>query len=137
MLAHDALDAIGRTPLVRLRKFEPEGGAEIWLKLDGGNPTGSYKDRMAASVLGRALERGDVQPGDRVVEYIRAIDQERAFEMCRRLASEAGSFGGGSTGRNVVTTIELSREIGRGKRIVTLGCDNGTKYLGGHIYRRP
>ncbi len=54
---------------MRLRKFEPEGGAEIWLKLEGGNPTGSYKDRMAVSVLGRALERGDVWPGDCVVEY--------------------------------------------------------------------
>jgi cysteine synthase A len=69
MPAQSTLDAIGRTPLVRLRKFEPEDGAEIWLKLEGGNPTGSYKDRMATSVLGRAMERGDLRPGDRVVEY--------------------------------------------------------------------
>ncbi len=57
--------------------------------------------------------------------------------MCRRLASEAGISGGGSTGLNVIAAIELSREIGRGKRIVTLGCDKEAKYLGGHIYRRP
>jgi cysteine synthase A len=69
MLANDALSTIGNTPLVRLRGFEPENGAEIWLKLEGGNPTGSYKDRMAVAVLGRALERGDIRPGDRVVEY--------------------------------------------------------------------
>ena len=43
--------------------------AEIWLKLEGGNPTGSYKDRMAVAVLGRALARGDVKPGDRVGQY--------------------------------------------------------------------
>ncbi len=67
---------------------------------------------------------------------VRAIDQERAFEMCRRLAGEAGIFCGGSTGLNVVAAIELARETGPGKRIVTLGCDNGAKYLGGHIYRR-
>ena len=64
------LDAIGNTPLVRLESFEPPNGAEIWLKLESGNPTGSYKDRMAVSVLGRALERGDVKRGDRVVEYV-------------------------------------------------------------------
>lgn len=310
MIAQSALDAVGRTPLVRLRKFEPDQGAEIWLKLEGGNPTGSYKDRMAVSVLCRALARGVLHPGDRVVEYtggstgtalafvsavlglrftavfsdafseskrlameafgaevlveksdggsitpdliarmkarayglakepgsfyadqfgspdvrrgyesmgreiaedlggdvdllvaavgtgaalmgaadglraagvnpavialeplqsplltmgrggphriegigvgfvppfldrsqlkdVRAIDQERAFEMCRKLSGEAGIFGGGSTGLNVVAAMELAQELGPGKRIVTLGCDNGAKYLGGHIYRRP
>ena len=308
MRSEEALGAIGNTPLVRLKKLEPENGAEIWIKLEGGNPTGSYKDRMAASVIGRALERGDLRPGDRVVEYtggstgtalafvsavlglrfvavfsdafsdskrqameafgaevlveksedgaitpeliqrmksrahalaeepgtyyvdqfgspdvragyepmgremardlregfdvlvaavgtgaalmgtadglskegiapkvialeplqspllttgkggahrvegigvgfeppfldrdkvddIRAIDQEHAFEMCRRLAGTTGVFGGGSTGLNVAAAIELARELGPGKRIVTLGCDNGSKYLGGHIYR--
>ena len=69
MLSRHALDAIGHTPLVRLEAFERVGGAEIWLKLEGGNPTGSYKDRMAVSVLRRAMERGALRPGDRVVEY--------------------------------------------------------------------
>lgn len=307
MRSDNTLGAIGNTPLVRLRPLEPPGGAEIWIKLEGGNPTGSYKDRMAASVLGRALERGDLRKGDRVVEYtggstgtalafvsavlglkftavfsnafseskrqameafgaevvietsedgtitpdliqrmrerayaladapgsyyadqfrspdvragyepmgreiardmadgidalvaavgtgaalmgavdglsregfepkvialepkqsplltmgkggahrvegigvgfeppfldrhrlaeIRAIDQDQAFAMCRTLASRTGVFGGGSTGLNVVAAIELARELGPGKRVVTFGCDSGTKYLGGHIY---
>ena len=69
MRSDDTLGAIGNTPLVRLKALEPENGAEIWIKLEGGNPTGSYKDRMAASVLRRAMERGDLKPGDRVVEY--------------------------------------------------------------------
>lgn len=68
------------------------------------------------------------------VDEVRAIDQELAFEMCRRLASHAGIFGGGSTGLNVVAAIELARELGPGNRVVILGCDNGSKYLGGHIY---
>jgi cysteine synthase A len=307
LLANTALDAIGNTPLTRLRDFEPDNGAEIWLKMEGGNPTGSYKDRMAVSVLVRAMARGDIGPGDRVVEYtggstgtalafvsavlglkftavfsnafsdskrlamraygaevliehsedgtitpdliarmkarahaltkapgsfycdqfgspdvrrgfgpmgeeiardldggpdaliaavgtgaalmgtadglasagfepmifaleplqspilttgtggphrvegigvgfeppflersrlseIRAIDQERAFSMCRRLASDAGILCGASTGLNVVAAIELAKELGPGKRIVTFGCDNGAKYLAGHIY---
>ena len=308
MLKYDVLSAIGNTPLVRLERVVPESAAEIWLKIEGGNPTGSYKDRMAVSVLLHALERGDLIPGDRVVEYtggstgtalafvsavlglkftavfsnafarskqqameaygaevlveesldgtitpeliqrmktraynlasepksfyadqfgspdvrsgykpmgteiakaldghvdlvcsavgtgaalmgtvdglaeagvtpdvialeplqspllttgkggphrvegvgvgfeppfldrpiltdIRAIDQERAFEMCRRLAREEGIFCGGSTGLNIVAAIELAAELGSGKRVVTLGCDSGAKYFGSHIYR--
>ena len=303
-----ALGAIGRTPLVRLRSFEPPGGAEIWIKLEGGNPTGSYKDRMAVSVLTEALASGRIRPGGRVIEYtggstgtalafvsavlglrftavfsnafsdtkrhameafgaevlveespdgtitpeliqrmkaralalaeqpdalyadqfgspfvrsgyepmgreiaadleghvdvlvaavgpgaalmgaadglrsagaqprivaleplqspllttgkggphrvegigvgfappfldreavhdVRAVDQEAAFRMCRRLASESGVFGGGSTGLNVVAAIDLAAEVGSGHRVVTLACDNGTKYLGGTLYR--
>lgn len=310
MLARDALDAVGHTPLVRLESFEPAGGAQIWLKVEGGNPTGSYKDRMAVSVLRSAMARGELRPGDRVVEYtggstgtalafvcavlglrftavfsdafseskrlameafgaqvlvepsdkgaitpdliarmktraralatepgnfyadqfgsgdvrkgyesmgleiaedlgtevhaliaavgtgaalmgtadglrqagiepavialeplqspflttgkggahrvegigvgfeppfldrtrlrdIRAIDQDRAFAMCRRLAREAGIFAGASTGLNVVAAIDLAAELGTGRRIVTLGCDNGAKYLGGPLYRAP
>jgi cysteine synthase A len=61
--------AVGGTPLVRLARVVPEGHGEVWLKLESGNPTGSYKDRMAVSVIRGALERGEVAPGDRVVEY--------------------------------------------------------------------
>lgn len=300
--------AIGNTPIVRLQKVAPEGAAEVWVKLEGGNPTGSYKDRMAISVVSGALERGDVAAGDTVVEFtggstgtalafvcgvlglkftavfsdafsnskqqameafgarvlveksvdgtithelaermktrayalaeqpghyyadqfgspdvrkgyqpmgreiaealggeidvlcaavgtggammgaldgirksggapevvalepkqspllttgqsgahnvegiavfpnppfldrsqvreVRTVDQERAFEMCRKLAREEGIFGGGSTGLNVSGAIELAKELGPGKRVVTFGCDNGAKYLGGPIYR--
>jgi cysteine synthase len=301
------LAAIGNTPLVKLGKLVPADAAEVWVKLEGGNPTGSYKDRMAISVLKGALARGDVTPGDTVVEFtggstgtalafvcavlglkftavfsdafsfskqqamaafgatvlveksidgtithelaermrqraheiadrpghyyadqfgspdvrsgyvpmgqeiaaslgdgidvfcagvgtgaammgtldglrqqghdpavvalepeqspllttgksgahkvegiavfpappfldrsvlkeVRTVDQDRAFEMCRRLAREEGIFGGGSTGLNVCAAIDLAVELGRGKRVVTLGCDSGAKYLGGHIY---
>jgi cysteine synthase A len=310
MVSQNALSAIGNTPLIRLKNFEPGNGTEIWLKLEGGNPTGSYKDRMAASVITEAIKRGDLRPGDRVVEYtggstgtalafvcavlglrftavfsdafsnskrqameafgaevliepseggkitpnliarmkdrayalakepgsyyadqfgssdvrvgyekmgkeiaesmggnvdvfmaavgtgaalmgaadglraaglhpklialeplqspllttgkggprriegigvgfeppflnrdrlheIRAFDEERAFEICRRLAKEAGVFCGGSTGLNVAAAIDVAKELGKGKRIVTLGCDSGYKYLGGHIFNNP
>lgn len=64
----------------------------------------------------------------------RAVDQESGFAMCRRLAVEEGILAGGSTGLNVVAALELARELGPGKRVVTLGCDTGIKYLGGPIY---
>jgi len=62
-------NAIGHTPLVRLERVVPGECGQVWLKLESSNPTGSYKDRMAVSIIGRAMERGDLKPGDRVVEY--------------------------------------------------------------------
>jgi len=301
------LDQIGRTPMLRLRSVVPADCGEVWLKWEGTNPTGSYKDRMALAVITGLLERGEVAPGDRVVEYtggstgaaaafvcalsglrftavtsdafapsklqaisafggelvvehspdgtlnpelfgrmrqtvrrladepgtvyfdqfgspdvrpgyaplgveiaealdgrvdvmcaavgtagslmgavdglrvagiapdvyavepsqspflstgtggshrvegialgfappfldlaaiagVRVVDQEEGFAMCRRLAREEGLLAGGSTGLNVVAAIGLARELGPGSRVVTIGCDTGIKYLGGHIY---
>jgi cysteine synthase A len=298
--------AVGGTPLVRLTRVVPGGAGEVWVKVESRNPTGSYKDRMAVSVIDRALERGDVEVGDRVVEYtggstgtalafmaarrglrmlavssdafaavklrsmraygadvviepsdggaitpellarmrdrayalaaepgsfyadqfgspdvragyapmgaeiahqadrvdvlcagvgtggalmgtmdglaaagvasdiialeplqspllttgrggphrvegigvgfeppfldrdrcaeIRTIDQERAFEMCRRLAAEEGLLCGSSTGLNVTAALDLARERGPGSTIVTLGCDDGAKYLDSDLF---
>jgi cysteine synthase len=64
-----ALDAIGDTPIVRLRKVVPPSSAEVWIKLEGCNPTGSYKDRMARALIEGAEARGDLRPGMTVVEY--------------------------------------------------------------------
>jgi len=65
----DILDAIGNTSLVRLRKVVPPGCADILVKLEWENPTGSVKDRMALAVLSRAERDGRLKPGDTVVEY--------------------------------------------------------------------
>ena len=64
-----ALDAIGNTPLVRLRQIVPEGVADVLVKLEYFNPTGSYKDRMALAMIEGAERRGDLRPGMTVVEY--------------------------------------------------------------------
>ncbi|MCH2321845.1 MAG: cysteine synthase family protein [SAR202 cluster bacterium] len=306
-ISNTSLIGIGNTPLVKLNNIVPKHSAEVWVKLEGVNPTGSYKDRMAVSVLSKAMERGDIKRGDNIVEYtggstgtslafvsavlgltftavfsdafskskqqsmeafgakviveksengsitpdlikrmrdkayklartpgtyyvdqfaspdvragfkplgieiakeidgpidvfcaavgtggalmgtydglidsnlhpdlialeplqspllttgtggphkvegigvgfeppfldknklkaIRAVDQEDAFKMCRLLAEKEGIWGGGSTGLNVVAAIKIAEEIGPGKRVLTLNCDNGIKYLGSHIY---
>ncbi len=65
----DILQAIGNTSIVRLRKVVPPGCAEIFVKLEWENPTGSIKDRMARAVISRAEEDGRLKPGDAVVEY--------------------------------------------------------------------
>jgi cysteine synthase A len=65
----DILQAIGNTSLVRLRKVVPPGCADVLVKLEWENPTGSVKDRMAHAVISRAEEDGRLSPGDTVVEY--------------------------------------------------------------------
>jgi cysteine synthase A len=63
------LDAIGTTPLVRLRRCAPPNGAELWLKLEYRNPTGSMKDRMALAMIEGAERDRLISKGDTVVEY--------------------------------------------------------------------
>jgi cysteine synthase A len=63
------LAAIGGTPLVRLRHVVPDGAARVLVKVEGGNPTGSYKDRMALAIVEGAERRGDLRPGRRLVEF--------------------------------------------------------------------
>ena len=63
------LATIGDTPLLRLRHLVPEGAAQVLVKIEGVNPTGSYKDRMALAVIEGAERRGTLRPGQRVVEY--------------------------------------------------------------------
>ena len=57
------LDCIGNTPLVRLNKVAPVGGAEIWLKAEFLNPGGSIKDRMVRYILTKARENGELEAG--------------------------------------------------------------------------
>src|SRR5437879_11268920 len=63
------LDAIGNTPIVRVRHCAPPNGAELWLKLELRNPSGSMKDRMALAMIEGAERDGLISPGDTVVEY--------------------------------------------------------------------
>ena len=302
-------DVVGQTPVVQLRKVVPDGAADVFVKLEWFNPTGSYKDRMALAMIEEAERRGDLRPGMTVLEYtagstgsslayvcaakgyrfkvvtsdafapeklatmaalgaeltivpsiggkitpdltprmietaralaadpdvywtdqlhntdslvgyhqvgvelleqmdrpidvfccavgtsgmatgvrnsleeggsaarvvifepdsspiistgqagvnsvegigigivpplldldrfdeVRAVSEEGAFAMARRLAAEEGLLAGGSTGLNVTGAIELARELGPGKTVVTLACDTGLKYLAGDLYRR-
>jgi S-sulfo-L-cysteine synthase (O-acetyl-L-serine-dependent) len=65
-------EAIGRTPLVRLQRIGAQAGAQrgnvILGKLEGNNPAGSVKDRPALSMIKRAEERGEIKPGDTLIE---------------------------------------------------------------------
>lgn len=61
-------DHVGRTPLVRLRRLNPNPSNVILAKLEGNNPAGSVKDRAAAQMIMEAERRGVIQPGDTLIE---------------------------------------------------------------------
>lgn len=61
--------SIGNTPLFKLDRLPDPGSAEIYVKWEGANPTGSMKDRMALSMIEGAEARGQLKPGDRVVDF--------------------------------------------------------------------
>jgi len=77
------LDAIGKTPLVRLRRCVPENGAEVWLKLEYRNPSGSMKDRMAVAMIEGAEREGALGAGDTVVEYTGGSTGPALALVCR------------------------------------------------------
>jgi cysteine synthase len=77
------LDTIGNTPLVRLRHCVPENGAELWLKLEYRNPSGSMKDRMAVAMVESAERSGELGPGDTVVEYTGGSTGPALALVCR------------------------------------------------------
>jgi cysteine synthase len=84
------VEAIGKTPPVRLHRCAPANGAELWLKLEYRNPTGSMKDRMALAMIDGAERDGLIPLGDTVVEYT-----------------------GGSTGPALAHSSAVRRAIGR------------------------
>jgi cysteine synthase A len=77
------LEAIGNTPLVRLRRCAPANRAELWLKLEYYNPTGSMKDRMALAMIEGAERDGLLAGGDTVVEYTGGSTGPSLALVCR------------------------------------------------------
>src|ERR1044072_3716052 len=64
----DGVDAIGRTPLVELKRLAPKPGVRLWAKLESQNPTGSIKDRFARALIENAEEKGAIRPGQTILE---------------------------------------------------------------------
>src|SRR5436305_8666511 len=62
------LETIGNTPLVELKSFSPRPGVEIYAKLEGANPSGSVKDRVALRMIQEAEANGKLKPGSILLE---------------------------------------------------------------------
>ena len=83
MNAPGILDAIGGTPMVRLERILAGSGAEIWVKLEYRNPTGSMKDRMGLSMIEGAERDRLIEPGMTVVEYTGGSTGPALALVCR------------------------------------------------------
>jgi cysteine synthase A len=77
------LEAIGKTPLIRLQRLPPASRVEIWIKLEYLNPTGSMKDRMALAMIEGAERDGLIQPDTTVVEYTGGSTGPALALVCR------------------------------------------------------
>jgi cysteine synthase A len=135
----DILDAIGNTSMVQLRKIVPRNCADIFVKLESENPTGSVKDRMALAVISRAEANGRLKPGGSVVEYtggstgtsLALVCAAKGYR-CRIVTSDAfsqekrdhmaalgaeltlvPSEGGLTTKKLILDMIEVARELSR------------------------
>lgn len=64
----DILDAVGNTPLVGMPRMSPKPGVRLWAKLEGNNPTGSTKDRIAKKMIEMAEDSGELTPEKMVLE---------------------------------------------------------------------
>src|SRR3954449_13341091 len=82
-LMSSVLDAIGNTPLVRLRSLAPANGVAVWVKLEHLNPSGSMKDRMALAMIEGAERDGLLEPGSTVVEYTGGSTGPAVALVCR------------------------------------------------------
>ena len=70
-----------------------------------------------------------------LADEIVAVKDEDAMDTTRKLARTEGIFGGTTSGANVWTAIQRARKLGAGKKIVTVVCDSGLKYLNGDLYK--
>src|SRR5436189_3594847 len=80
----NVLEAVGNTPLVELPRISPTAGVRIFAKLEGRNPTGSVKDRVARAMIEGAEAKGAIQPGQMILEPTSGNTGISLAMICRR-----------------------------------------------------
>jgi len=97
--------------------------------LSGGDTSGTHRLEGIGSGFVPSICRLDL------ADEIIPVSDEDAYETARKLARLEGVFGGTTSGANVWAAIQRARIIGPGKKIVTVICDSGLKYLNGDLYK--
>jgi cysteine synthase len=110
-------------PEARIIAVEPVGSQV----LSGGQPGFSYIEGIGAGFVPEVLDRD-------VLDEIRGIRDDDAFEMTRRLAREEGILVGVSAGANAFVAAQVASELGPGTHVITILCDTGLRYLSTPVY---
>jgi cysteine synthase A len=111
-------------PLSRCYAIEPVNSQPI----AGLAPTGGHRIEGVGAGFVTGIFRDDLADGTI------AVSDEIAIETAQLLARKEGIFGGTSSGANVWAALQRAKELGHGKRVVTVICDSGLKYLEGDLY---
>jgi len=114
-----------RIPHIKCVAIEPRNVRS----LSGGDISGTHKLEGIGAGFVPSICRLDL------ADEIMPVSDEDAYETARALARKEGIFGGATSGANVWAAIQRARIVGQGKKIVTIICDSGLKYLDGDLYR--
>ncbi|MDC6350945.1 cysteine synthase family protein [Zeaxanthinibacter sp. PT1] len=96
--------------------------------ISGGDTSGTHKlEGIGLSFIPSILRKD-------LIDEVIAVTDEDAYKMAKELATKEGIFGGATSGANVWAALQRARELGPGKKIVTVVCDSGLKYLKGDLY---
>uniref|UniRef100_A0A1Y1LEC8 Tryptophan synthase beta chain-like PALP domain-containing protein n=1 Tax=Photinus pyralis TaxID=7054 RepID=A0A1Y1LEC8_PHOPY len=113
-----------KSPSTRIVILEPASAPLLTKGVTGTHSVEGVAPGFVAQHLNRDL-----------YDEVRAIDEEQARAICRRLAKEEGLLVGTSSGLNVVAALQLAKELGPGKTVVTVAVDSGFKYLNGPLFQ--
>jgi len=114
-----------RIPKIRCIPLEPQNVRS----LSGGDTSGTHQLEGIGAGFVPSICRLDL------ADEIISVSDEDAIQTARKLAVMEGIFGGTTSGANVWAALQRAKVIGAGKRIVTIICDSGLKYLDGDLYR--
>src|SRR6476659_7968953 len=114
----NVLEAVGNTPIVQLPRVAPKPGVQIFVKLEGRNPTGSVKDRVAKAMIDRAEAEGAIAPGQTILEPTSGNTGISLAMICRRKGLERVGRGRARHGREGLLVLHALpvREPGKSRR---------------------
>ncbi|KAF5603829.1 cysteine synthase [Fusarium subglutinans] len=110
-------------PDIRVVLVEPEGSALLAKGQKGAHGVDGISPGFISQHVDKALYDGT-----------QTINEEEGRDMCRRLAKCEGRFVGTSSGLNIAAAVHLAKQLGTGKKVVTVACDTGLKYLTGSLF---
>ncbi len=117
------MKGIGNTPLIKIEKLTDSESADIYVKLEGANPTGSMKDRMALSMIEGAEKRGDLKKGGTVVDYTGGSTGSSLAMIC-----SAKGYKAHFVSSDAFATEKLQTMRAFGAKLELVPSDNGKDY---------